>query len=358
MPTGINYCTRESVKAALDEAETARSNDQIDAAIETGGRQVDGLCLRPLDGFAPNLRAGRFDYPQRRGGPSWRIRFDGPTLLEAHTVTSDNGAVTIAPGDYFLEPRDEPRYDSIEINLAGSASFGEGGTHQRAISILGLWGWSNDRRAVGSLSSQLGGTDGATASLAWTTARFGIGDVLFVDDEAMVISSRSFVDSGQNLGADLDDSAAAIMVAVTDGTAYAIEEIIAIDGERMRIVEIIGNALYVLRAWDGSQLAAHTAGADVYGLTGVELTRAVLGTTIAAHSSAATVYRWIPPGPVAALNRAYALNTLLQERTGWSRTLQVSSDQQQEFNGRGIAKLERDVLALVGTGGARHRAIR
>jgi len=354
---GLWYCTRESVKTALDEAETARTNAQIDDAIESGSRDVEGLCHRET--FAPILATRSFDFPSRSDrGPSWQVRFNGLDLLSATTVTSGGGTTTLTPGQYFPEPRNEgPPYDSIQINLGGSASFDSGATHQRAIAVTGLWSAAADRRvSVGTLSGTLAASTTATATLAWTTARFGVGDILIIDSERMVITERTFVDSTQNLAAGLTDDASATAVSVADGTGFAVEEIIKVGVERMRIVDIVGNTLTVIRAWDGSQLATHTLGDDVYALTGVELARAQAGTTLAAHSASAVVERWVPPGSVAKLARAYAINTLLGERSGWARAISASSDTAVELSGRGIAKLEADVMRPFGRK-ARHRTI-
>lgn len=353
----IQYCTRESVKTALDEAETARSNAQIDDAILSGARDVEGLCNRPDYAFAPYLATRYFDWPSRYSRqPSWRLRFGGLTLISATAVTTDNGATTLTPSQYYLEPVNSPPYTSLETNLGGSGSLSSGDTHQRAVGITGLWGWTNDNVAIGSLSANLASSHTASAALAWTTARFGVGDILLIDDERMVITDRDFVDTTQQLGADLTASESDVTVSVTDGTAFAADEIISIDGERMRVIDIIGNVLYVKRAQDGSQLAEHTATtADIYALTGVTLERAVLGTTLAAHLSAATVYRWKPPPLLTTLNRAYALNTLLQERSGYARVAGVG-ESAREFTGRGIAALESDVFRTFGLKN-RHAAI-
>lgn len=354
---GIWYCTRESVKTALDEAETARTNDQIDAAVAQGARDVEGLCKRP-DGFAPLSATFVFDFPSRvNRSPSWRVWFDEHRAISLDTVHVDNGATLLSPADYFLEPANSgPPYDRLEIDLGSAGALSSGSTSQHAVHCAGLWGFTAERKAIGTLASTLGATAGATAAMTWTTARFGVGDVLWIDDERMSIAERTFTDSTQDLAADLDDSEAATAVSVASGTAFALEEIILIGAERMRVVDIAGNTLVVKRAWDGSQLAAHSTGADVYALTGVQLDRAVLGTTLASHATDAVVYRWVPPAPVATLNRAYALSVLLQERTGWARTIQASQDTVLEVSGRGIAKYEEDVLRLYGRR-MRHRAI-
>jgi hypothetical protein len=355
MAVMVQYCTRESVKTALDEAETARSNAQIDDAILSGARDVEGLCSRPEYAFLPVLATRHYDWPNGRG-PADLLRFDdGHTLISATAVTTDNGATTLAPSSYFLEPTNRPPYTAISINRASAASFSSRTTSQRAIGITGTWGWADLNVRVGALTATLAAAEDAAAALTWSTARFGVGDLLLVGAERMVITERSFVDTAQALQAGIGASEADVTLQVEDGTAFAAEEIIAVGGERMRVIDVIGDVLIVKRAQDGSQLAEHDAADAVHALTGVELARAVLGTELAEHAPAAVVYRWKPPALLATLNRAYALNTLLQERSGYARVA-GTGEFAREFTGRGIAAIEADVKQVYGVK-ARHRSI-
>lgn len=340
------YCTRESVKSALDEMETARSNAQIDDAIDQGARNVEGFVKRPT--LAPTLATRYFDYPSRTRSPAHRVRFDEHTFISVSAVTVDNGATALAANQYFLEPANGgPPYRELQIDLGGSGALSSSDTHQRAIAVTGLAGWTDDREEVGTLATGLGASSSATATLSWTTARFGVGDVLLINSERMFIRERSHVDSGQNLGAALEQSDADTSVSVSNGAAFAIDEVITVGGERMLVVDIIGNTLVVKRGWDGSGLEAHSLGADIYAYTGVELERARLGTTLAAHLADAVVYRWRPPALLAALNRAYAINALLQQRAGFAR-IAGTGENAREFTGRGIAQLEKDVMRVFG----------
>lgn len=351
---GVRFCSRASVKRALAELETARSNEQVDDAIEDGARDIEKLLH--YSAIAPTLATHRFPYPDRHRTPSWRLWLNQHPLLSVTSFTTGGGATTLTPSQYLLEPDDGPPYREVQINLGGSGSFSSGDSWQRATAITGLWGLENTRKQVGSLAGTLAASTTATASLTWTTARFGVNDVLFIDDEAVIISELTYVDSGQNAADALDSDAADASLTVADGTGFAVDEVIQIGTEAMRVDAITGNVLTVTRAWDGSQLTTHLLGADVYALTGVELDRAQLGTTLAAHSTSAAVYRWVPPGPIATLNRAYALMTLLQERSGWGRTVQASSDTVIEVSGRGIKNLETDVVRDYGRR-VRHRSI-
>src|SRR3546814_20587325 len=88
---------------------------------------------------------------------------------------------------------------------------------------------------------------------------------------------------------------------VTDGTLFFVGELILIDSERMRIVDITGNNLTVVRAYDGSTLAAPSLGADVYVYRSLTVERGALGTTAATHLDAASVTVWAVPASVKVL---------------------------------------------------------
>jgi hypothetical protein len=114
--------------------------------------------------------------------------------------------------------------------------------------------------------------------------------------------------------------------------------VLLIDSERMRIDDIAGNTLIVTRAWDGSTIAAHTAGATIYAPRTLTVARGALGTTAAAHGSGSTVYRWDAPGPVRQLCVAEALTDLLQGRSGYARTA-GAGENEREATGRGLKDL-------------------
>lgn len=311
------YATREAVMNALDSKLTARNAGQIDRALESASRDVEQLCHRKT--FAPTTATKHFDYPGPQYARPWRLWLDGNSLISVTTLTS--GGVTIAASDYFLEPNAYgPPYDRLEIDLDSSASFSSGDTHQRAISITGLWGYSNDETTAGIVTEALDASETGVDVDGTAAALLGVGSVIRVDSERMTVTGRTMADTGQNLGgAGLTASAASVTVAVSDGAAYAMDEVILIESERMLIVDIAGNNLTVKRAWDGSVLAAHSAGVDVYALRTLTVQRGALGTTAATHSSSAPVLRWDPPGPVRDLTIAEAVAQVTNELSGYAR---------------------------------------
>lgn len=313
---GVWYATRESVMNALDSKLTARNAGQIDRALESASRDVDALCHRTA--FAPTTATKSFDYPGPQYARPWRLWLDGNSLISVTTLTS--GGVTIAATDYFLEPNQYgPPYDRIEIDLDSSASFSSGDTHQRAISITGLWGYSNDESTAGAITEALDASETGVDVDGTAAALLGVGSVIRVDSERMLVTGRTMADTGQNLGADIDQQMKTVTVPVASGAAFTTDEVILIDGERMLIVDIAGNNLIVKRAWDGSANAAHTLGADVYALRTLTVQRGALGTTAATHSSSAPILRWDPPGPVRDLTIAEAVAQVTNELAGYAR---------------------------------------
>lgn len=327
---GIWLCTREDVKSALDSAETARNNRQVDQAVESASRSVEGFLKRK---FRPVLATKYFDWPDLQRGRTWRLWLDGSEAISVSSVTA--GGVAIALPDLFLEPANYgPPYSSIEVSLGSSSAFQAGSTHQRAIAVTGLFGYDNEEDQVGVLAADLAADPSAAASITWSTARIGVGDLLRIGDERMIVTERSMVDTTQTLQADLAASSSAATVAVTTGSAFAVDQVLLINAERMLVVDVAGNNLTVKRAWDGSALAAHS-GSAIYTLTGVDVDRAQLGTTIGAHSSGAAIYRHKVPGLVRQLAKAEAINDLLQGQGGYARS-QRSADAEQRGIGDGI----------------------
>lgn len=346
--TAVWYATREDVKSALDSKETARNNRQIDRALGTASRNIEGLTHRR---FYPWTGTRYIDWPNHQYARPWRLWLDANELISLTTLVA--GGVTIPSTDYFLRRADdvgEPPYDHIEIDLDSTAAFSAGDTHQRSVALTGVFGHSADEVQVGALSADLAASLSATAAITWTTARFGVGDILRIDNERMIITERTMVDSTQNLQTSMTAQMNNVTVAVSNGLTFAVDEVLLLESERMLVVDIAGNNLTVKRAWDGSVLAAHNSGIDIFALTGIETSRAQLGTTLAAHSSGAAIYRHVVPELVNELAIAWAVNTLLQEQSGYAREI-GSGENVREMPGRGLKALCDDVYRAYGRKG-------
>lgn len=353
MTTTPWLASREEIKAELDVRETARSNARIDRALADATEAVHGLCHRV---FYPVVATRYFDWPGPQYARPWRLWLDANELISVTTLSS--GGTTIAASDYFLEPNTYgPPYNRIEIDLDSNAAFGGGDTHQRDIGVTGVWaGCPLVETQVGATAEALDASETGIDVDAATSAAVGVGNLLRIDTERVIITSRSNLDTGQTLGGSgLTNQNSAVTVTVGSGAAFAVGESILIDGERMRVDDIAGNTLVVTRAWDGSTIAAHSVGATIYTPRTLTVVRGALGTTAATHLTSATVYRWDPPGPAQQLCVAEAVTSLLQGRSGYARTA-GSGESEREVRGMGLEALRKRVYVSHGRK-ARTRAV-
>lgn len=336
------YVTREDLRFAIASQDSARNNKQLDRALESASRAVEDLCRRA---FYPTVATRYKDWPTKESPTSWRLWLDKDELISVTSLTA--GGTTISSSDYFLEPiNDGPPYNRIEIDLDSSVAFESGNTHQRNVSITGVFGYDNNTVTAGTLGAAIATTSATTCEVS-DSSLVGIGSLLTIDSEKVIVTGKSWLDSTQNIGGSLTASAANVSVAVTTGSAYHEDEIILVDSERMRIESISGNTLTVKRAWDGSVLAAHTTGADIYAPRTLTIVRGVLGTTAATHLISVAVTAQSYPGQVRALCLAEALNTLEQETSAYARTI-GSGENERNASGAGIEKLRKSVKIKYG----------
>jgi len=329
--TEIPYVQREEIMSTLDVKPSAFMSRQIDRACLTGSRLVDGFCHRS---FAPELGTRYFDYPGTRA-TSRRIWFDQYGLISASSVIS--GGVTYAEGtDFYLRPENsggtEP-FSYIELNRSGSASFSGG--PQRAVAITGLWGYTLVEQPTTTLAASA--TAGAT-TVSTVGPACGVGGLLRIDNERLLVTGKGWTNSTATAPT-LAASASATTLPTASAALFTPFEKILIDGERMEVLDVYATGITVRRAVDGSTLAAHTAGTAIYWEHSLAVERGAGGTTAAAHSNGAAVSLWVPPSQIAALARAYALDTFLQENAGYART-SGQGENERPTSGRGIKDLE------------------
>lgn len=310
------YCSREDVKSALDLFEVARTNSQIDRAIQDASDNIDGAMHRR---FFPDDATRYFDWPNYQYASPWRIWLEQYDLIVATAVTS--GTTSIPLGNLFFEPANkqsnEP-YTSIEINRGTNSAFGVGSTPQRNVAITGTWGYTAQTTGAGTLAVALTDTTGTTVQVSDSSV-VGVGNLIIIGTERMLVQEKSFVVTGDN-STSQTASNADNTITVPDGTKYSTGEIILIESEKMLVLDVVVNKLIVKRAFDGTILAAH-AGNAIYAPRSLTVVRGKLGTTAATHLINAAVNRHVPPSLIRGLCIAEALNVFLQETSGYSRTV-------------------------------------
>lgn len=334
------YATREDVKHALDSKETARNNAQIDRALDSASLAIegDGIARRR---FYPEIDTRTFDWPRYyRDSPRYRRLWLDENELVSVITLKVNG-VTIDSGDYFVrrvDRRDEPPYDYIDIEQSAGAHIGA--THERAVEITGPYGYDLNDAPAGAVAGAL---DNAQTNINVTnSAAIGVGSLIKVDAERMLVTGKAMLTTAQTIGGNLTAALSNTTVPVTTGSAYAVGEVILVDAERMLIVDIAGNNLIVKRQWDGSVLAAHSTGAAVFAARTLTVVRAALGTTAATHADTTPARVHVYPGPVRSLAIAEAVVQVSQESAAYARVV-GSGDHTIEAVGRGLKDLRDQV---------------
>lgn len=353
------FASRESLALALDRGLNVASIEGLDRALYAG---ADTIMREFERDFYPRSATYTFDVPYddtSTNTPSWKLYLDPHDLISATTVTVGGVAVT----DYQLRP--DNRNDSparwLELDRTGSSSFYSGSASQRRAAIAGLWGWSDRSRSVGVLADDLT-ADATVLNLARApvagVSGVGVGHLLRIGSERMVVEDRLAVDTGDNLAANLPSSASNSIptsIAVPDGTDYASGEMLAVNGEAMLVQRVLSNTLFVRRGYAGTPVQAHVTGADIYAYRRLQVYRAAVGTTAAVHAAAAPATRWEAPYALEALNIAIAQETAVQEGAAYART--VGSEQnEREARAAGLTAAWKRARSYSRKGG-RHYAV-
>jgi hypothetical protein len=333
------YCTREQVLASLDTAPSVRQYAQLDRLIAAASRDVDALTRRS---FWPRAASRLFDWPDPQGSPSWRLWVDQPEALISVSGLAAGGTL-LDPSSYTLYPDDGPPYSRIELLRDHDGTLTGAATSQRAIEVVGWWGYRDNATGAGELAADV--DDTATVLDVSDAALIGVGDLICVDTERMQVTGRRALPTGTTLAAALGAEKSGTTVAVVDGTAVQPGETILVDAERLAVDDIAGDTLIVRRAVEGSVLAAHLPGAVVWAPRRLLVERAAVGTPAAAHLTGAAVTRWVPPAPVNSLAIEETIVKIGREQSGMARMV-GAGDAMRAAPGGDIRDVRAQVKAL------------
>lgn len=315
------YATRQDVKSAMDIALTADYDAQVDSALEASSEGVDKLCRRR---FYNVITTQHWDWPNFQGAYPWRIWFDerelADTTVNVPVVTS--GGNLIPANEILWGPWNySPPFTYLELDRSTSASFGQGSTPQRDVAIAGTFGYWTQTRAAGSLAAAVTTTTATTLTVSDSSVA-GVGDVLTIDSESLLVQDWALADTGQqqtgggvSLASDAD-----VTLTVPSGPALHTGELVQLDSEFMLITSIAGNNATVQRAVNGSVLATHSD-AEVYAYRLLTVQRAFGGTTAATHTNSTAAVAALVPRMVHELTLGEALNDVAQKTTGYARTI-------------------------------------
>ncbi len=347
------YANRQQVQRALDLAETWRSADQVDRALETSARTIDDQLHRV---FYPRDTTYFWDFPNYQHAAPWRLWFDQWDLVSATSVTCGGVAIPLSSVIFRPTNRKPGRpYTSMELDRSTTAAFAAGATPQNSVGIAGTWGYTADTAAAGTLAAAISSASATTMTVS-DGSLLGVGDLAVCGTERLLVTDRAAAATGQAQSGSgcTTASAADDALTVADGTQVHAGEVLTLDAERMLALAVTGNVVTVKRGWDGTVLAVHSAAA-VYADRLLTVARGQLGTTAATHSNAAPVSRHLPPPLIRDLNIAEALNQVLQETSGYSRMV-GAGDTAMPASGAGLADKWDEAMQAHGRK-ARSRAI-
>lgn len=354
---GAVYTTRERVMRAADIRASAYRNEEIDLAIESASRAIDALCRRGDDtrpGFAPWTGTITFDWPgAARGntGDPFRLWL-APHSLTGNPTAAVSGGVTITADTYAWPAESGAPYPALAVDRSSSSILSPGSAAgQRSAAITGVWcGCIPEER--GYTTWTLGASATSSAGTLTVNAPFGVGTILRIGTERLIVNDRSWSASGQtgSLTASMSDES----LTVADGTAFFANEELILDAERVWVRDVVGNTLIVKRAASGSTLAAHTTAAIQWSRTAL-CERGALGTTAATHAQGDRVWFHKNPPLIEQLATAYALSQRADESAAYARTA-GSGDSERQVSPKSVRELEDRVVARYGRQ-ISHRAV-
>jgi hypothetical protein len=339
------YATREAVKlASAGTIQGAVLNDALDRHIDAITREIDDLVADDASraSFIPITETRYLD---GSGDHAWT-----PFLLSISELKVDEDGdgtyeTTLTAADYWLWPDNEDAKRRIDLNPQSTVLtvFPVG---RRRIQVIGSWGYSSLSVAAGGVTAGLAASAGATTFEASDSSLIGIGDCLLIGTEQVFVTSKVALDIAQNTSGALTASVTNTALTLGGAPTVAVKagEVLRIESELVRVNSVNSTTSFeVTRAYDGSTLAAHSGGADVYVYRTITIERGVNGTTAATHPDATAIARYYPPSDVTDLCIAEVIGRLMQEQSGWGREI-GTGDGAREYRGSELRHLRERLI--------------
>jgi len=373
------YANRYDVQRAPDFKNGLVDNQRVDRALASVADRIEGQLHRV---FYPRDTTYRFDWPNYQYAYPWRLWLDQWDLQVCTDVESPQGTVLPLNAFYGYPLNRKPGFPlrQIQINRASSTFWGPGATPQASIWITGTWGFTVDNDPAGTLAANVSSA-AATSITVSDGSQAGPGDVVILNPGQSAApfpttpDSLSLGGTGALTGERVivqDSSAAAVSLTIsgagcttaseadnqlttTGAGTLNVGETLIIDSERMLVTQIVSGVATVVRGWDGSVLATHSTGATINALRTWTVLRGQLGTTAATYTAGQSIARHRPPQLIRDLSIAEAVNQVLQETSGYARTV-GSPDMAAPAPGVALADLWDEAMTTFGRK-ARSRAI-
>ena len=208
-----SYASVSELKRQLVEGGTdygTENDPELLAVLEGASRRIDAWCNRRASGFGPRIGTNVYD----AAGKTRLYLGDDLLTFTSGTVAGQTGGTPVAiteTTDFYLEPYNRTPKRILNVHGLTSVSIGAG---YRIWSIVGKWGYSDERVVSASLAN-----------------------------EALDTSETGF---------DVDA-----------GTDFAIAETLLVDSEQLYVTAIATNTLTVVRGANGTTAASHSNDAPI-----------------------------------------------------------------------------------------------
>jgi len=175
------YCTLNTLKAEI--GETTNANDaRLSRYIAQASNAIETFTGRT---FIPVTATKLFDAP--RDGVQLFLRHED--LLTLTTLTDAAGS--IASGSYWLNPANASPKHSIVLNTAAAGrGFQYDDGPEQAVSVAGVWGYSDAYAATG-LTLAAAIADTTTTAVTFSASTCEVGWTLLIDSEALFVAGVS-----------------------------------------------------------------------------------------------------------------------------------------------------------------------
>ncbi len=255
------------------------------------------------------------------------ITGSGKETLFVPALLAVNGSIvndedTLVAADYILradENTDRPAWLNgpyLRIDADPDATnLSVWSAESNSVTIPGIWGLyrraENTGATIGTQQS-----DTASTLVVDDGSKISLGMLLEIGSEWQFVNSFGAVSAATTLASGLDGSSET--VSLTSGAAVKVGEIIKVDFEQMKVLDIQTNSAFVARGWNKTKKASHLSGAavSVYRTFGVD--RAVNGSSAAAHLVGAVVSRLVMPDDINYLTRQIATLMFKKSQTGYA----------------------------------------
>lgn len=305
------YCSLNDLN---DDADPSSGGYPVSAVSRFIG-PASAYLAQEIGAFLPSLSTLKLT---GNGGTTLEI----PALL---SLTGDviNDEITIPSTDYVLRywlnnnrtAWPNGPYNKL-VRAWDATTLGFWNMETDSVEIPGEWGYWKRLDTTGATVASDQNVSVETLSVN-DGSKIAVGMALSIGAEMEVVTDYGTpTAAATTLSSSL--TAASETVAVASGAAVKIGEIIRVDFERMKVLDIQTNTLLVARGWGKTQKNTHNSAANVDVYRTFAVARACNGTSAAAHSTSTVVKRYAIPDDIVYLARQIAMLMLKKAGSGFA----------------------------------------